>query len=321
MRRRQFIVGLGSTAAWTLVARAQQQAMPVVGFLDWGSLQGSAGSLLEFRLGLGETGYVEGQNVAIEYRGANRQPARLPALALELVRRKVDVIVAANFTFPVDAARAATSTIPIVFMYGGDPVQHGFVASLNKPGGNVTGAVIIRGELGGKRLSLLRNVVPQATTVALLLSHRNKDQTTEMLEATRALGLQLIVQETGFNSDYEGAFATLAERKVRALIVGAMAFRDINKLVALSARYRIPTIYPNPDYVVAGGLMSYGGSRRDVWRQVGNYTGRILKGAQPANLPVIRSTKFDLIINLKTAKALGLTIPETLLAIADELIQ
>jgi putative ABC transport system substrate-binding protein len=259
--------------------------------------------------------------VAIEYRGANLQPARLPALASELVRRKVDVIVAANFSFPVVAAKAVTSTIPIVFMYGGDPVQHGLVASLNKPGGNVTGVVIVSGELGGKRLSLLRNVVPQATTVALFVPPRDEDQRTEMLEAARALGLQLFVLGISVNSGYERAFATLAERKAQALIVGAMAFRDINKLVALSAHYKIPTIYPNPDYVVAGGLMSYGGSRRGVWRQVGNYTGRILKGAQPANLPVILSTKFDLVINLKTAKALGLTIPETLLATADEVIQ
>jgi putative ABC transport system substrate-binding protein len=295
--------------------------MPVVGFLNFGALPPSAGFLVEFRQGLVETGYVEGRNVAIEYRGANRQPARLPALASELVRRKVDVIVAANFDSPVLAAKAATSTIPIVFMYGGDPVQHGLVASLNKPGGNVTGVVIVSGQLGGKRLSLLRNLVPQATTVALLVPPRDKDQTTEMLEATRALGLQLIVVGIGFNSDYEGAFATLAERKAQALIVGAMAFRDINKLVALSARYKIPTIYPNPDYVVPGGLMSYGGSRRGVWRQVGNYTGRILKGAQPADLPVVQSTKFDLVINLKTAKALGLTIPEILLATADEVIQ
>jgi putative ABC transport system substrate-binding protein len=265
-----------------------------------------------------------GQNVAIEYSGANGQPARLPALASELVRRQVAVIVAAQFLAPVRAAKAATSTIPIVFVYGGDPVQDGIVSSLNKPGGNVTGAAFISSRLGAKRLSLLHDFVPQATMVALLLSgdpRLYENQKNEILEEARALALQVIVVEIGGNSDYEAVFATLAERKTQALVVGANVFSDVDKLPALSERYKIPTIYSNREYVVAGGLMSYGTNFSGLWRRAGMYTGQILKGAQPANLPVTLATKFHLVINLKAAKALGLEMPLILRVQADEVIE
>jgi putative ABC transport system substrate-binding protein len=325
LRRREFIGLVGGGAAWPLAAMAQQPALPVVGFLNfWASPDPNAALLRAFRRGLVETtGYVEGQNVAIEYRGANGQSARLPALAAELVRRQVAVIVAAQFSSPALAAKAATSTIPIVFMYGGDPVHDGLVASLNRPGGNVTGVAFINSQLGGKRLSLLRDLVPQARTVGILFSADPRfyeDQKAQMLEAVGALGLELVIVERA-GRDYEAAFATLAERKVQALIVSANVFGNFEALIALSARHKIPTIYPNRNYVVAGGLMSYGGSFDGIWRQVGNYTGRILKGAQPTDLPVVRSTKFDLAINLKTAKALGLEMPKILLIQADEVIE
>jgi putative ABC transport system substrate-binding protein len=239
----------------------------------WAAPDPNAPFLLEFRRGLAGTGYFPGQNVAIEYRGANGRFDRLPALALELVRGLVAVIVAAQFSRPALAAKAATSTIPIVFMYGGDPVRDGLVASLNRPGGNVTGVAFISSQLGGKRLELLRDLVPQLTTVAVLFSGAPQfyeDQKSRILEAARVLGLQIVVLEADFGVDYEAAFATLAERKAQALIVGATVFRNIDQFVSLSLRYKVPTIYPNRDYVVAGGLMSYGGSFRGIWRQVGN---------------------------------------------------
>ena len=325
MRRRDFFAGLGGAAAWPVVARAQQPGLPLVGFLSfWAAPDPSDSRLLGFRHGLAETGYVVGQNVAIEYREANGQPALLPALASELVRRQVAVIVAAQFLAPVRAAKAATSTIPIVFVYGGDPVQDGLVSSLNKPGGNVTGAAFISSRLGGKRLGLLHEFVPQATKVALLLSGNPRlyeNQKNQILEQARALALQVIVVEIRGSSDYEAAFATFAERKAQALIVGANVFSDLDKLVGLSERYKIPTIYSNREYVVAGGLMSYGTNFSGLWRRVGQYTGQILKGAQPADLPVTLSTKFDLVINLKAAKALGLEMPLILRVQADELIE
>jgi putative tryptophan/tyrosine transport system substrate-binding protein len=325
MRRREFIAGLGGAAAWPLAVQAQQPGLPLIGFLSfWAVPDPTDSRLLEFHHGLAETGYFVGQNVAIEYREANGQPALLPALASQLVRRKVAVIVATQFLAPVRAAKAATSTIPIVFVYGGDPVQDGLVSSLNKPGGNVTGAAFISSRLGGKRLDLLHEFVPQATTVALLLSgdpRLYENQKNQILEHARALELQVIVLEIRGSSDYEAAFATLAERKAQALIVGANIFSDLDKLVGLSERYKIPTIYSNREYVMAGGLMSYGTNFSGLWRRVGNYTGQILKGAQPAGLPVTLSTKFDLVINLKAAKALGLELPLILRVQADEVIE
>jgi putative ABC transport system substrate-binding protein len=274
MRRREFIGLVGGGVAWPLAVMAQQPGIPVVGFLNfWASLDPNDAFVRAFRRGLVETtGYVEGRNVAIEYRGANGQSARLPALAAELVRRQVAVIVAAQFSSPALAAKAATSTIPIVFMYGGDPVQDGLVASLNRPGGNVTGVAFISSQLGGKRLNLLRDLLPQARTVGVFFAGDSRfyeDQKTQMLEAARALGLQVVIVERA-GSDYEAAFATLAERNAQALIVGATVFGNFDTRVALSARYKIPTIYPNRDYVAAGGLMSYGGSFDGIWRQVGN---------------------------------------------------
>jgi putative tryptophan/tyrosine transport system substrate-binding protein len=324
MRRRDFVAGLGGTAAWPLAARAQP-GLSLVGFLSfWASPDPSDSRILEFHHGLAETGYAVGQNVAIDHREANGHPARLPALASELVRSQVGVIVAAQFLAPVRAAKAATSTIPIVFVYGGDPVQDGLVSSLNKPGGNVTGAAFISSRLGGKRLGLLHEFVPQATTVALLLSgdpRLYENQKNQILQHARALALEVVVVEIRGSSEYEAAFATIAERKAQALIVGANVFSNLDKLVGLSERYKIPTIYSNREYVVAGGLMSYGTNFSGLWRRAGNYTGQILKGAQPADLPVTLSTKFDLVINLKAAKGLGLEIPLILRVQADEVIE
>jgi putative ABC transport system substrate-binding protein len=320
MRRREFIAGLGSAAALPLAAGAQQPAMPVIGFLAWGPPTPNGDAITAFRQGLAEAGYVAGRNVAIEYRWANWQINRLPAFAADLVSRQVAVIVATQFAPPTLAAKAATSTIPIVFAYGGDPVKAGFVASLNKPGGNVTGIAAINSELGGKRLSLLSDLVPQATTIAFLSGPTDREaQNTQMLEAAHALGRQVLFLTARGERDYEQVFATIVEHGAGGLIVGAFPFT--NNILELAARYKIPTMYSRRDAVEAGGLMSYAAGYKEIYRQVGLYTGRILKGEKPADLPVILPTKFELLINLKTAKALGLTIPETLLATADEVIQ
>jgi putative tryptophan/tyrosine transport system substrate-binding protein len=323
MRRRKFIAGLGASIVAPLGARAQQARIPEIGFLASGPPSSNGNSTAAVRRGLAEAGYVEGRNIHIEYRWAYWQFNRLPALAADLVSRKVAVIISTQFAPPTLAAKGATSTIPIVFAYGGDPVKAGFVASLNRPGGNVTGVAAINSELGGKRLSLLSNLVPQATTIAFLSIPANRDleaQSTQVLEAAHALGREVIFLTARGESDYDGAFATMVERHAGALIVGAFPFTS-NKLVELAARYKIPTMYPRRDYIEAGGLMSYAAGYDEIHRQVGIYAGRILKGERPADLPVILPTKFELIINLKTAKALGLTVPETLLATADEVIQ
>jgi len=325
MKRRQFIVLLGSAAAWPLAARAQQPAMPTVGFLGSGSPQPMGRLVAAFRQGLAKAGYVEGQNVAIEFRWAGSQSARLPALAAELVHRQVAVIFAGGFSGPARAAKAATSTIPIVFAYGGDPVKGGLVASLSHPGGNVTGVTAINAELVSKWLSLAGDLVPQATTVGFLSVSSYlafyEDQKSQILAAARALGRQVIILETRSDLDYEAAFKTLVQREAGALIVGPFAFRNTNEILALAARYKIPTIYPRRSYVEAGGLMSYAADYADTYRQAGVYTGRILAGAKPADLPVMLATKFELVINLKTAKALGLEISPTLLATAHEVIE
>jgi putative ABC transport system substrate-binding protein len=323
MRRREFIALLGgAAAAWPVAARAQQAAMPVIGFLGyWDSPGRIAGSLVAFRQGLTEAGYVEGRNVAIEYRWTNRQSdpfKQLQVHAVELVRLPVTVIVAAGFGTPVLAAKAATSTIPIVFTYGGDPVRDGFVESLNRPGGNITGAAAINSELGGKRFALLRDLVPQVTTVAFLSP--NQEETDQILAAAHDLGRQVIILQTRGNRGYEAVFATLINGQAGALIVGAGPF-DGKRIVELAAHYKIPTIYSRRSEVVAGGLISYAADYIDIFRQAGIYTGRILKGEKPANLPVMLPTKFELVINLKTAGALGLEIPPSLLAVADEVIE
>jgi putative ABC transport system substrate-binding protein len=327
MKRRVFIALLGgAAAAWPLAARAQQPAMPVIGFLGLGSPRPMERMVAAFRQGLAKAGYVEGQNVAIEFRWADfSQSARLPALAAELVHRQVAVIFAGGFGGPAFAAKAATSTIPIVFAYGGDPVKGGLVASLSHPGGHVTGVTAINSELVSKWLSLAGDLVPQATTVGFLSGDSSylafyEDQKSQILAAARALGRQVIILETRSDLDYEAAFKTLVQREAGALIVGPFEFRN-TEILALAARYKIPTIYPRRDYVEAGGLMSYAADYADTYRQAGVYTGRILAGAKPADLPVMLATKFELVINLKTAKALGLEISPTLLATAHEVIE
>jgi putative ABC transport system substrate-binding protein len=292
----------------------------VIGFLGyWDSPRRITNSLDAFHQGLATRGFVEGRNVTIEYRWGNYQLDRLRALAAELVRHPVAVIVAAGFGPPVVAAKAATTTIPIVFTFGGDPVSAGFVASLSRPGGNVTGASALSSDLGSKRLNLLRDLVPQARTVAYL-SRQNEGERDQLIAAARDLGKQLVILEIRGSGDYAGAFDTLVGRQAEALIVGTTPLDD-NKIVELAAHYKIPTIYQRRDQVEAGGLMSYGADYAEIFRQAGIYTGRILMGEKPADLPIILPTKFNLIINLKAAKAMGLTVPETLLATADELIQ
>jgi len=324
MRRREFIAGLGGLAAWPVAARAQQSAMPVIGFLNSGSPDGYAPMAAGFRQGLKETGYVEGQNVAIEYRWAGGQYDRVPPMAAELVRRQVAVIVAN--TPGVLAVMAATTTIPIVFTTSSDPVQIGLVASLSRPRGNVTGVTQLNVEVAPKRLELAHQLVPTATIMAVLVNPTNPNTeafVSDLQAAARALGLQLHVLHASTERDFDTIFATLVRLRPGALVIGADSFfvaRD-EQLAALALRHAVPAIFESREFVAAGGLISYGGSVPDSYRLAGVYTGRILKGDKPGDLPVQQATKLELIINLKTAKALGLTIPETLLATADEVIQ
>ncbi len=328
--RREFITLLGGAAAahslfWPLAARAQQPAMPVIGFLRSAPFDNSATHLVTaFRQGLKDAGFVEGQNVAVEYSSAENHLDRLPALAAELIRRPVAVIVGNNIS--ALAAKAATTTVPIVFADGGDPVRDGLVASLNRPGGNVTGVVFFAGVLGEKRLDLLRQLVPKATTIAMLVYPNTADTEAERRDvqaAALAIGQQLIMFDASSDRDIETAFATFVQRGAGALLVGTGAFLNSHRerIVALAARHALPTSYAQREPAVAGGLMSYGASITDAYRQVGIYAGRILKGEKPADLPVMRSTKFEFVLNLKTAKTLGLDIPPTLLALTDEVIE
>jgi putative ABC transport system substrate-binding protein len=324
MRRREFITLIGGTAAWSLAARAQQPGMPVVGFLRSVSLADAANLVTAFREGLKETGYIEGQNVAIELHSAEGHLDRLPAIVADLIRRPVAVIVG-NQNAAV-AAKAATATIPIIFATGSDPVRDGLVGSLNRPGANITGVTFLVAGLGAKRLDLLRQLMPKATLIAMLVNPGNQDTEAERRDvqaAAQKLGQQLIILDASSDRDIETSFATFAQRGAGALIVGEGAFWFSNRerLVALAARHALPAIYSLRQFVSVGGLMSYGASISDAYRQVGIYAGRILKGEKPADLPVMQSTKFDLVINLKTAKALGLTIPPGVLAIADEVIE
>jgi putative tryptophan/tyrosine transport system substrate-binding protein len=326
VRRRQFIALLGgAAAAWPLAARAQQPAMPVIGVL--GATSTDTDYLRAFRQGLKDTGYVEGENVAIEYRWAEDQYDRLPALAADLVRRRVAVIATVHGPAVTLAAKAATTTIPIVFTIAEDPVRLGLVASLARPGGNVTGINFVTGELAAKRLELLRELLPRAARVAVLVNPANFTQTETTLRdlepAARAIGSQIQVFKADTSREIDAAFATFAHERPDALFVSSSAYLTSRRvqLTQLAARHAIPATYPGRQYVEAGGLMSYGSNLADGWRQLGLHTGRVLKGAKPAELPVVQSTKFELVINAQTARMLSLTVPASLLAIADEVIE
>jgi ABC-type uncharacterized transport system substrate-binding protein len=326
MKRRAFITLLGGAAAWPLAARAQQPAMPVIGWLGTGWPDTSASQIAAFRNGLNEAGFVEGKNVVIEQRWEEGRYDRLPALAADLVRRSVTVILASGGPRPTRAAKSATSTIPIVFWSATDPVVTGLVASLNRPGGNVTGAYSLSSELGTKQLGLLRELVPAASTIALLVnpSTPGADPVSKDVQtAARALGLQLRVLGAGSEHDLDGVLASLAQHRPDALLVQADAFlfRQDAQILSAAARHAIPTVSGTRDFAAAGGLMSYGARTADAVHQAGLYVGRILRGEKPADLPVVQSTQFELVINLKTAKALGLIVPPNLLAIADEVIE
>ena len=324
MRRREFITLLSSAAAWPLAARAQQPAMPVIGFLRSTSLTDATHLMTAFGQGLREGGFIAGQNVEIEYRSAEDRAERLPVLVADLVRRQVALIV--GNTPSALVAKGVTAKVPIVFVTGSDPVVDGLVASLSRPGGNTTGVSFLSGALGTKRLELLRQLVPNATTIAVLVDPYTPEAERERRDvqtAAHAIGQQLIVVEVGSDRDIETAFATFVQRGAGALLggTGAFMFSHRERIVALAARHAIPAVYNLREFVAAGGLMSYAPSITDAYRQVGIYAGRILKGEKPADLPVMQSTKFEFVINLKTAKALGLTVPDKLLALADEVIE
>ncbi len=325
MRRREFIAGLGgAVTAWPQILRAQPLTTPVIGFLDWRA-PAPYPNHAAFRQGLAQAGYVEGDNVTIQYRWGNANSARLPPLAADLVDRGVAVIVTFFAIQASLAAKAATQTIPIVFVYGGDPVKDGLVASLSRPGGNITGVTFVNTELTGKRLSLLGDLMPRLGLVGFLSGDasylRYEEQKSQILAAARALDRQVIIVETRGDRGYEAAFRTLVERQAAALIVGPFAFPNTNKIVALAALHKIPTIYPDSNYVRDGGLMSYGADVTDLNLRAAAYTVRILSGEKPSDLPVLQATKFGVAINLKTAKTLGLEIPRILLVQANEVIE
>jgi putative ABC transport system substrate-binding protein len=328
MKRREFIGLLGGAAlAWPLMARAQQEVVPVIGFLSGESAVGHAHSLSAFRRGLSEAGYVEGRNVAIEYRWANDQYDRLPALAADLVHRQVDVIVAVASGVAIRAAKAATTTIPVVFTFGGDPVSSGLVASLNQPGGNLTGVTTLGLELLPKRLELLRELMPRATNMALLYNPATVLPGDFRLAvahaAARTLGLHLHVLNASSERDFDDAFATLGRLRIDGLLINTdpLFLTRTELLAGLALSHAVPAIFQYREFAAAGGLMSYGGDSADRFRLVGVYTGRILKGEKPANLPVQQSLKVELIVNLKTARAIGIAFPRPLLVRADEVIE
>jgi putative ABC transport system substrate-binding protein len=324
VKRREFISLLGGAAAAWPGGVLAQQPMPVVGFLRSTSLAPFENLIDAFRKGLNEAGFVEGQNVAIEYRYADNRNDRLPALIADLIRRQVAVLVMNNSSAQV--AKSTTTTVPIVFATGGDPVRDGLVTNLNRPGGNVTGVVFFSSVLGAKRLELLRQLVPQATTIAVLTNPGLPNTEAELRAvqtAAQAIGQQLVIEKVANDRDIEPAFAIFQQRGAGALFVGAGPFFNSKRdyLVALAARYNLPASYGNRDVVVGGGLMSYGASQSDAYRRAGAYAGRILKGEKPGDLPVMRSDKFEFVINLKTAKVLGLTVPQSLQVAADEVIE
>jgi putative ABC transport system substrate-binding protein len=326
MRRREFISLLGGAATWPFAAHAQQPAMPVIGYLNSQAPDGSTERLRGFRQGLKETGYVEGENVAIEYRWAENQLDRLPALAADLVRRQVTVIAVPGGVVPAFAAKAATAAIPIVFAIADDPVGRGLVASLARPGGNLTGLNFLNMELGSKRLGILRELMPAAARVAVLANPTDpvaESGARDVEAVSRAMGLQIQVLNASTSDEINAAFATFVRERPDALFVVGDAFFTSRRvqLVNLATYHRLPAMFSNREFAEIGGLMSYGSNITDAWRQVGVYTGRFLKGARPADLPVVQASKFELVINAETARMLGLTIPPMLLARADGVIE
>jgi putative tryptophan/tyrosine transport system substrate-binding protein len=326
MRRREFITLLGGgVAAWPMVARAQQVAMPVIGVLNSASPDAFAPFVSSFLQGLETVGFVDGQNVVVEYRTAEGQPDRVPALAAELVRRPVTVVVAIS-TASALAVKQATSSLPIVFLTGGDPVELGLVASFNRPGGNATGVSFLVNKLGEKRLELLSELTPNATALGILVDAGNPNAPSDTKAAQLAaqkIGRRLVIVTVGSKGELEAAFMTLVQQQVSALFVAAnvsfIAWRD--QIIALAARHRIAASYSGREYVVLGGLMSYGPNQADVHRQVGMYTGRVLKGSNPADMPVMQPSRFEFVLNLKTANALGLLVPNSMQLLADEVIE
>jgi len=326
MRRREFICVIGGAATWPFAARAQPPANPVIGYLDAGAPASVAKLIEKFRQGLAETGYVEGRNVTIEYRWGEGHHETLASLAADLVRRQVAVIVATGGEVSALAAKGATATIPIVFDTSRDPIELGLVASLNRPGGNATGVNQLNAELGAKSVGLIHELVPKAAVIAFLGNPNNpsmQDQLKERQEAARSIGLKIAPVAVGSEDGLDAAFVAIAQQQYGALLIAAdpFFFGQRDKLAALALRHGIPAMHGRREFAEAGGLISYGTSLTDTYRQVGIYTGRVLKGEKPADLPVMQSSKFELVINLKTAKALGLTIPPGLLAIADDAIE
>jgi putative ABC transport system substrate-binding protein len=325
MTRRRFITLIGGAAAWPLAAHAQQPAMPVIGFLRSTTAANARHLVSAFQQGLGEIGFVEGRNLTIEYRWADHRADRIPALAAELVRRRVAVIVAADSRSTL-ACKDATGAIPIVFVFGDDPVRLGLVTSLARPESNITGVSFVNTELATKRLGLLHELAPEASVVAFLVDISNSEATVAMRDAQEgasAIGRQIVVAKVAEERDFDLAFATFIRQGARALLVSGGPFFNANRrrIAALAIRHAMPAAFPAREYVEAGGLMSYGTSQTDAYRRAGAYAGQILKGAKPAELPVLLPTKFELIVNLATAKALGLTVPDKLLVAADEVIE
>ncbi len=327
MKRREFITLLGGAAAvWPFAARAQQPRMPVMGFIASASADGYAWVLPPLREGLAATGYVEGQNLTIEYRWADYRYDRLPALTADLVQRPVAVIFATGGVISAIAAKSSTATIPIVFVHGSDPVQYGLVASFNRPGGNVTGVTFHNSALGPKRIGLLRDVVPKATVIAVLINPNNPNaisDTKEMQDVGRSIGVKIELVHASSERELDEAFSKIVQLRADALIVHIDAVFQAHEkqIVALAAKYAVPTMYANRQFTPLGGLISYGTDPADGYRQAGVYVGRILKGAKPADLPVVQADKFELVVNLKTAKSLGLKIPDSFLLLADEVIE
>jgi putative ABC transport system substrate-binding protein len=326
MQRREFITLIGGAAAWPLAASGQQRATPVVGFLSSRSRIDSADAVASFHAGLNETGFSEGRNATFEYRWADGSYDRLPALAAELAQRPISLIVAVGGIVSTRAAKAATSTIPIIFVSGGDPVENGLVASLSRPGANLTGVSLLTSILGAKRLELLIQVVPAATVIALLIDPNTPDaerETNDVLAGARVLGRDIRIFKVTAEHEFEPAFVDMAAQRAGALMVGADPFLNSRReqLVALAAQYRLPAIYHFREFALAGGLISYGSSVTSGYRLAGVYAGRVLKGEKPADLPVVQPTTFEMVINLRTAKALALDIPGTMLVRADEVIE